>query len=131
MEDDLSTSSSFDQASDDGDSKKDDSSVRINFPSLKIWVFWDDPKSLPPLVRACVSSWRKQNPGHTVILLTDENVEEWVKEWPEGHGPDGSGFESIQKKSNWIRLTLLEVYGGVWVDASSWCTGPIESWVTR
>jgi hypothetical protein len=38
-----------------------------------------------------------------------------------------SDFESIQKKANWIRLTLLEKYGGVWVDASSFAVSGLDT----
>ena len=99
-------------------------------PRTTIWLFWHDEAAMPPLVAACLESWKVHNPCHEVVLLTDANVEQYVSDWPEGCAADGTGFESIHKKSNWIRLSLLELRGGVWVDASSWCTAPIERWVS-
>ena len=85
--------------------------------------FWDSAGTMPAIVEKCVASLRLQNPHHIVVLLTDDNTDKWVKEWP------SEPFESVQKKSNWVRLNCLMLYGGVWMDASSFATSPVESWV--
>ena len=93
-------------------------------PPLTIWTFWNDA-ALPAIVSKCVESMARQNPRHRVVLLTDANVASWVATWP------AAPFESVQKKSNWTRLSVLRDYGGVWLDASSYCTAPVEAWVDQ
>ncbi|KAJ1453841.1 capsular polysaccharide synthesis protein-domain-containing protein [Pelagophyceae sp. CCMP2097] len=109
---------------------------------LTIWIFWGDG-AIPPLVRACIASWRRHNALHTVRVVSNADLETGLllqddtddSAWPFGLGPFVAaaptyGFESVQKLSNWVRLSLLERHGGVWVDASTWCTGPVERWVS-
>lgn len=97
---------------------------------------------MPALVRGCLQSWKRLNPRHTVVVLTMDTVNDYVDGWPtlardaivntEGGNPQpGGAFESVQKLSNWVRLTVLQRFGGVWVDASSFCVSPLEQWVDR
>lgn len=102
------------------------SAFSVSPPSHKIFTFWNDGNNLPILVSKCIASWVFQNPHHKVILLTDANCGDWVTDWPKG----GVGaFESVQKKSNWVRMSVLRDYGGLWIDASSFATAPLESWI--
>ena len=105
------------------------STSSITPPSLTHWMYWDDEASMPAIVHACIMSWKRHNPTHKIQLVTDANVEKFVKDWPKGHDKI-AGFETVQKKSNWIRMTLLETFGGIWIDASAYCLGPVERWVT-
>lgn len=38
-------------------------------------------------------------------------------------------FSAVQYLADWVRIALLEKYGGVWFDASVICTNSVESWI--
>jgi hypothetical protein len=56
------------------------------------------------------------------------------EDYPLFHGVHGTpdDFSCAQHLSDWVRLILLEKYGGVWLDASAICTNTVyvESWVS-
>ena len=36
-----------------------------------------------------------------------------------------------EEVSNWVRMTLLHKFGGAWLDASIFCTAPVEAWARQ
>lgn len=85
-----------------------------------IWAFWNDA-NVPLTVQRCILSWRRHNPHFEIRLLTDATLHEWV-----GDIPDGLAHATVQQKSDWLRLALLYRYGGIWVDASTILTAPLD-----
>lgn len=95
-----------------------------------IWMYWNTPLAdAPEVVRLGYQSWKSFNPGYKVVLLNDQTLEDQL----------GFNFNTVFDISN-IRLTLanradllriylLSQYGGIWVDATSFCLRPIESWL--
>lgn len=125
-----------------------------------IFTYWHvTPSSpdLPEVTLRCIESMRVQNPGWRTVVVTPANLREYMTEddWPDGCTFElatrevgdirkknttpvkldgcatGSFFESVQKLSNWVRMTLLYKYGGVWLDASIFCTAPVEAWLSQ
>lgn len=88
---------------------------------VTIWLFWDS-ETVPSVIQACVASWQRWN--QRVILITPKTVGQYVRDWPD------LSFESSRAKANWIGLTLIEERGGIWVDAATWCTAPVETWLS-
>src|SRR5262245_9420142 len=44
-----------------------------------IWTLWyQGVRDAPPLVRACMDSWRRLNPGWRVVALDRHNLAEWI-----------------------------------------------------
>jgi len=123
------------------------SSFSIDAFSMHIWCYWHEGTP-SDLVLRCINSMRLQNPAWRVHLINKDTVQDFLSpsDWPMGctkdhalarvndirfeSSTDDSFFESVQKLSNWIRLTLLYKFGGVWMDASCFCTAPLETWVT-
>ncbi|MTD10592.1 hypothetical protein GIX10_03875 [Acinetobacter sp. YIM 103518] len=83
---------------------------KVEIPKI-VWMYWHE-KEMPKLILMCVNRIREINPNYTVILLNDENIENFVD------GLNDFVFPEIQHKSDYIRLYLLKKYGGVWMDAS-------------
>ena len=95
-----------------------------------IWTFWDgDP---PDLVLRCIESVRLQNPHRPIIVVSTDTLPLFLgpDDYPMFHGRRGGpdDFSCPQYLSDWVRLTLLEKYGGVWLDASVICTNSVDSW---
>lgn len=86
---------------------------------------WDDA---PQLVKACVRTWERHNPGWQVRLLTAADL-------PQILDGDPALAAVAAKKlppeafSNLVRLGLLLRYGGVWADATTYCLKPLDSWI--
>jgi hypothetical protein len=89
-----------------------------------VWIFWlQGWDSAPPLVRACLSTWEKRNPGWQVVRLDRENVGEHIElDFPfDGYPPNIA--------ANFIRVHLLREHGGVWADGTLYCVAPLDSWL--
>ncbi len=82
-----------------------------------IWVcWWQGEADMSPLVRECYHRIRAYNPGKRVVLITEENLADWVT------FPDyilekyHKGAITKTHFSDLLRMELLKDYGGVWMD---------------
>lgn len=92
-----------------------------------IWILWYQGLTEAPFpVQKCVDSWQRENPGWDIIVLTSENLNDYVTVEP--HLEKLSKL-SLTKQSNWIRSQLLLEHGGVWVDATTYCMKPLDDWL--
>ncbi len=89
-----------------------------------IWQYWGTgwaEEKLPDIVRLCKKSVEKYKGDFAVILLDDSNLSEYI-ELPEF-------FMEKKEKippaffADVLRLSLLYLYGGVWLDATVLLTG--------
>lgn len=87
-----------------------------------IWSYWNDPN--PPVrLRKILDDRRDALPGWSHRLLNETTIYGVI---PRDAFPRGYGALSHQAKSDWIRLYLLKVYGGCWMDASIIVNRPDE-----
>lgn len=84
-----------------------------------IWVcWWTGMDDAPMLVKQCVKSIYKNAGSHEVHLITKDNYKDYLKI------PDAILEKVDQKKmclanfSDYLRVSLLEKYGGLWLDAT-------------
>ncbi len=98
-------------------------SVRANTPKI-IWTFWDKgEENAPFLVQECFRSWREKNPDWKLNVLDRSSIDTVV---------DLSFVPSetrIQLIADALRVELLRLHGGVWVDATVLCTQKLDSWL--
>lgn len=88
-----------------------------------IWMFWAQGEAeAPPLVQACIRSWRERNPGWEVRVLDRENISEYT---PTDDIPETA---SMSHFSDIVRLSLLTAHGGVWADATTYCSLALDMW---
>jgi hypothetical protein len=93
-----------------------------------IWTCWFQGRSrAPELVRKCLDSWETRNPGWHFRCLDSETIARYV---------DLSAHIDLKKQtmtaaslSDIIRLLLLHEFGGVWVDATTYCNVPLDDWL--
>lgn len=91
-----------------------------------IWILWlQGWDSAPWLSRQVVKSWKVKNPDWNVVLLTYDNIKDYVDDIDYVY----RDTISPQAKSDIIRLSLLKKYGGVWADATLLCMEPLDSWI--
>lgn len=104
----------------------------VSDPALenKIWVcWWQGLDNAPLIVQRCVESIRRNAGNREVIVITDENYEQYV------HIPDWvkakqeAGIITRTNLSDLLRLSLLAEHGGLWLDSTFYCSGPLEKMV--
>jgi hypothetical protein len=98
-----------------------------DFPK-QIWFLWlQGLNQAPYLVKKCFFSWQKHNPDWKITFLESSNLHEYVD------------LKKIMAKnranisnpalSDIVRIKLLNRYGGVWVDATCFCSKPLDEWL--
>jgi hypothetical protein len=92
-----------------------------------IWFLWfQGLEEAPSVVTRCYRSWVVNNPGWNVVLLDNSNLGSH-----ELADLTSEQFASLAPahRSDLIRLELLARHGGVWADATCYCTVPLDSWL--
>lgn len=96
----------------------------------KIWMcWWQGEENAPEIVKACIDSVRRNAGGHEVVVITDENfsdyvdIPDWVLEKVR------AGIMSRTNLSDLLRLSLLAEHGGMWLDATFFCTGSLYEYM--
>ena len=92
-----------------------------------VWVcWWQGLDNAPEIVKKCVESIRRNIGEHKLIVITEENISEFVE------FPDWmilkykKGIISKTHLSDVLRLELMARYGGLWLDSTFYCTSSIE-----
>lgn len=97
-----------------------------------IWVFWwQGLESMPKLIRACYESVLEYKEDYTVVLLTKENLKDYVTLSNDIINKFNRNFISITHLSDLIRVKLLHEYGGIWIDASIMLTEGVSQIVGK
>jgi hypothetical protein len=90
-----------------------------------IWMYWHDGwENAPDIARLCRQSWIERNPGYAVHALDYGSLSGFLPD-PLVH------YEATKLNSfaNRVRLRLLRIHGGVWADATNFCTQPVDPWI--
>jgi hypothetical protein len=96
-----------------------------SFPRV-IHLYWDQGlEDAPGLVRLCVRSWEQLHPNWTIRLWDRQAAEEIVDR---ASLPVGL---KITPYSDILRTEILRRHGGVWADATVYCTRPLDSWLLQ
>ena len=91
---------------------------------LIVWQYWAQGyEDVPPIVKECLDSVSEHCRDCTVVRLTDQNLAEYL-DLPDFVRERRSQF-SRAFFSDLLRLMLLRVYGGLWLDATIMMTGPV------
>jgi len=93
----------------------------------RIWILWyQGILAAPFVVKKCINSWVQKNPEWEVIVLDESNLEQYITLDLPQHKLNKI---SLTKQSNLVRLQLLAQHGGVWTDATTLCTTPLDNWL--
>ncbi len=93
-----------------------------------VWQCWlQGEKAMPELVRGCTESVKKYCADTEIVLITNDNYQEYIKV------PDyiiekySKGIIPKAHFTDVIRLMLLNKYGGVWIDSTVLLTGKLPA----
>lgn len=104
------------------------SEVSIN---KTIWILWlQGIEKAPRLVKRCVESVKKNMPeDYDLVIIDESNIKDYIKL------PDFIYEKFIQGKisrthfSDILRIELLYIYGGCWIDATVFCSDKIPKYM--
>lgn len=85
----------------------------------RVWFFWlQGEDNMPPIVSACYKQLLKAAENYEVCLLTESNLESYIKIPAHIAEKQKKGIISKTHFSDIVRVLLLQKYGGLWVDAT-------------
>ena len=107
-----------------------ESAIQRNMIKTIYIVWFQGFDNAPEIIKACVNSWKFYNPDWNIILIDNNNLINYVN--LENYITD------IYKRninntalSDIIRVILLNLYGGLWVDATTFCNKPLNDWLPK
>ena len=96
-----------------------------------IWVYWKQGLSeAPDIVKLCVESVKNYYKS-SLIVLSDQNLSEYIVLPQDIVDGVTRGRISIAAYSDILRFSLLEHYGGTWVDGTVFLTDKLPDYVTN
>ena len=88
----------------------------------RIWTYWNQEQP-DRFVQQCIQSWRLQCPDYEVVLVHPGNLHQHV---PDAALPAQFAQLHPTKQSDWLRLFLVALHGGYWLDASTLLTHSLD-----
>lgn len=99
----------------------------IYTPNAKIWIcWWTGLETAPPIVQQCIKSIYKNAESHPVILITQDNYRQYITVPEYILKKMKSKTMCLAHFADYLRVSLLEQYGGLWLDATMFCSEPIS-----
>merc|ERR1719384_1366993 len=97
---------------------------------LPVWMLWDTGfESAPGYSKSMMQSCVDQHPGRTRVLTLEQA--EALFDRPSVVSDCAWNLMTIQAKSDVIRVNILAMFGGIWLDASVYCLAPIDDWLAE
>ncbi len=91
-----------------------------------IWTAWlQGEDKAPEVIRLTLSSIRKNANGHPVIVLTENNIKQYIEIPAEIQKKHENGIMKHAHYADVVRMKILEQYGGIWLDATTLLYEPI------
>lgn len=92
---------------------------KVESSELPIWQLWfQGEDSAPEIVKRCLDSVRKFSGNRQVILLTKDNIREYIELPQYIWEKKEQSIISNTHFSDILRVCLLEKFGGTWIDAT-------------
>ncbi|MEM1412307.1 MAG: capsular polysaccharide synthesis protein [Pseudomonadota bacterium] len=98
------------------------SANRKTMQTITIWQYWETPSgsSKPTYITLCQEAVRKVCASCEVVLITPENLHEYLPDIPFDLNRIRLVRETapaIALKADYVRIALLQAYGGMWLDS--------------
>ena len=114
--------------------KREQSKNNVHFKMKEdyVWLCWfQGIENAPKVIQDCYASICYWLHDKKIIVITSENYEKYtdfpehiIKKWK-------SGIITDTHFSDLLRIELLIRYGGLWLDATTFLTGPLPEYITR
>ncbi|CAE7197561.1 RBCMT [Symbiodinium sp. CCMP2456] len=90
-----------------------------------IWSFWHSEALVPGVVHLAKATWKHFAPDYQLRLLNDQSFKEYLTAGARDVSPDS--FVTLSAFTDWLRLSLLASYGGIWIDSTLLLTAPVDT----
>lgn len=105
---------------------KNNIEMGIYTSNAPIWVcWWTGEDTAPELVKQCIRSIKKQSAEHPVYFIDCNSYERYLDIPAYMLEKVEKGEMGLAHLSDYIRVSLLEKYGGLWLDATIFCSNTI------
>ncbi|WP_203580371.1 capsular polysaccharide synthesis protein [Microbacterium hibisci] len=110
----------------DGRLIADRDGARVDPAALRLYTFWNTPlETAPPLVQACIAELtRLHADGPTPLTVLDGASARELVEIPDA-AADALEKDHPAHFSDFVRVSVLDRLGGIWVDATCWAPAPL------
>lgn len=96
----------------------------------QVWICWlQGMENAPRIVQDCYESVRFWMKDWKITVITADNMNEYVKLPDHIVSKWKAGIISNTHFSDLLRLELLIRHGGLWLDSTTYMTGPIPSYI--
>jgi hypothetical protein len=96
----------------------------------RIYILWfQDFINAPDVIKKCLKSWIHYNPSWEIIQLNRSNIHEYIDLKHYLVDFFDKKIMQIPALSDIIRIKLLKKYGGLWVDATTYCNRSLDEWL--
>ncbi len=97
-----------------------------------IYILWFQGfDQAPDIVKKCVESWKYYNPDWNILLLDNANLCNYINLEDHDHIDITKKNINYTALSDIVRISLLNIYGGLWVDATTFCNKPLNDWLIK
>ena len=105
---------------------KNDAEIGVYEDSTPIWVcWWTGEETAPDLVKQCIHSIKKRAGKHPVIFIDQNSYLSYVSIPKYMLEKVEKGDMGMAHLSDYLRVSLLEKYGGLWLDSTIFCSDTI------
>ncbi|MGU3647007.1 capsular polysaccharide synthesis protein [Microbacterium sp. C23T] len=110
----------------DGRLIADSDGERVDPSALDLYTFWNTPlDTAPPLVQACVGEMTRLHADlPTPLTVLDGRSARELVEIPDAVA-DALEKDHPAHFSDFVRISVLDRLGGIWVDATCWAPAPL------
>lgn len=100
-----------------------------NQQTNKIWAMWMQEENIPESIQMCLDTIKHFHPEVTII--TENNIHEYVNIPNYISEKYKKGIIQSPHFSDYIRMYLLDKYGGTWIDASTLMLDKIPEFILQ
>ena len=105
---------------------KDKDFIGTKEDKAPIWTcWWTGAETAPIIVKKCLQSIEKNAGDHPVVLITEENYSKYIDIPEYILQKQAENKIGLAHFADYLRVSLLNRYGGVWLDATIFCPYPI------
>lgn len=90
----------------------------------KVFTFWEPKESLPGYIRLCMKTWERCLDGYETVVLDYDNLNNYLT--PAEQQAVLCRKMTFAMQSDCIRCAVLKKHGGIWMDADTILTKPLD-----
>ena len=105
---------------------RDVDNIGVFEKNAPIWVcWWTGEESAPDLVKKCIKSIKKQAGAHSVYVIDQNSYSSYIDIPDYIISKVKNKQMGLAHLSDYIRVSLLEKYGGLWLDSTIFCAAKL------